>query len=252
MLTKREKTEFKTSLFELTLGGYSIVIINEICDTDCKCIIQKNLYEKGIRNLLLVPIDSGNDVLGILELASKTPRQLNNINAIKLDDVIQLLADSIKVKKAEFHKEIQAVIKENCTAIHPTVEWRFQEEAQTYLLNKSSNPNVKMKEIVFEGVYPLYGVSDIRHSSDLRNKAIQDDLIEQLSLAKQILNSANINENLPYIDELIYRVNKYTSIIKKDLTSRDEVETLSFLKHDIEPTFSHFEHSSNETQMKSK
>ena len=251
VLTKRRSDQPKTSVFELVLGDYTIEIVNEICVENCGgCIVQKTLYEQGIRNLLLIPIVNEDEVMGILEIASKTPRQLNEINAIKLEGVVQLLSESMKGKKAEFQKEIQAVIKENCTAIHPTVEWRFEEEAQTYLMSKSTNPDVKMKEVVFDHVYPLYAVSDIRHSSDIRNRAIQDDLIEQLSLANQILIAAYQIEELPYLDELMFRIKNYTKKIKAELTTRDEVDILTFLKNDVENLFSHLSRLSYDTLMK--
>ena len=45
----------------------------------------------------------------------------------------------------------------------------------------------KLDEIIFEDVYPLFGQSDIKGSSDARNNAIQEDLTTQLTLAINVL-----------------------------------------------------------------
>ncbi len=103
------------------------------------------------------------------------------------------------------------MIKEKCTAIHPVVEWRFRKAVLNTIERKSASvPDAaaEMEPIVFEGVYPLYGLADIRGSSVQRSVAIQADLLTQLGLAADVLRAACDARSLPALDELRYRVDK--------------------------------------------
>jgi hypothetical protein len=93
---------------------------------------------------------------------------------------------------------------------------------------------------VFDDVYPLYGVSDIRNSSIYRNESIQHDLIAHLNLVDSLLDSVLKYRNLPIVDEMRYRVNKYKKSIKKGLNSGDEVTVLEFLHLEVDNLLDHF------------
>ena len=67
------------------------------------------------------------------------------------------------------------------TNIHPSVRWRFEQEAERRSWGLPPSP------ILFENVYPLYGISDIRGSSEERNRAIQQDLLQQFHLALAVV-----------------------------------------------------------------
>jgi hypothetical protein len=64
----------------------------------------------------------------------------------------------------------------------------------------------EMKPVVFEDVYPMYGMLDIRDSSLHRNCAIQEDLADHLRLAEDILLLAHSFKPLPVLDELAYHI----------------------------------------------
>jgi len=242
--------QLQHSIFQHVITTKKMQIINDTTEACPNCCITQSLTKTKIKNVLLAPIlGTDNEVLGVLEIISDTPRTLHEINAFKLKEIMMLLSITASRGKEELDSEIDSVIKQNCTAIHPSVEWRFKEEALTYVLEHHQNPNVKMNEVVFEDVYPLYGVSDIRNSSDLRNKAIQDDLLAQLKLAKKIIEPAFLSNQLPYLDELLYRIEKYIRLTKNELSTRTEVEILEFLQHDVEHTFSHIKHLSSEVAL---
>ncbi len=86
---------------------------------------------------------------------------------------------------------------------------------------------------------PLYGQADISGSSVARNNAIKQDLITQLELAINVLNTACKSEKLPIYAELMYRVKDCLTSVKEGLNAGDEVSILAFLKHDIYPVFNH-------------
>ena len=88
------------------------------------------------------------------------------------------------------NNEVQAIIKEKCTAVHQSVEWRFRNAAVDHMERLRQGKPSEMEPIIFKGVIPLFGQSDIRGSSEARVHSIQADLTEQLSLAGTIMRRA--------------------------------------------------------------
>lgn len=203
----------------------------------------KNLHSKGIGSILIIPIkETNNKDLAILEIASPRPFELNSISQHKLTDLIPVFEAAV-VRASEEHKNIlDATIQEKYTSIHPSVQWRFYEAAEKYHLDvHEKKENIKLDEIVFENVFPLFGQLDIKGSSMARNQAIKKDLTTQLTIAVNILKQSLKFEPLPIYDELIFRINEYLGNIKIGLKSGDEVGILSFLKSEIYPVFKHIE-----------
>jgi hypothetical protein len=121
------------------------------------------------------------------------------------------------------------------------VEWRFRNAAFNKTQLENSEAFAEMEPIVFDHVYSLYGLSDIRGSSTQRNHVIQEDLIEHLNLAKQVIDQAFKIKALPVYQEIIHRLDKYQVSIAKSLNADEESHILEFLHQDIEPLFEHVE-----------
>ena len=138
----------------------------------------------------------------------------------------------------ERRDHVQAVIKAQCTAIHPVVEWRFRAAALRFL-EADGEGQRQMEPIVFPDVIPLYGLSDIRRSSSHRSEAIAEDLIEQLSLAFAVIVEASAHRSLPGLDELGFRLERTLSEIEVGLSAEHEVGVLEFLRRDVESLFDH-------------
>ena len=83
----------------------------------------------GHRSLLLYPLHVGDQLVGLMELASPKPGDLNAFNARRLLDVVPLFATTLKRNLDELEDHVQALIKRKYTAIHSSVEWRFREAA---------------------------------------------------------------------------------------------------------------------------
>ena len=88
----------------------------------------------------------------------------------KLQELLPLFSMAVQRSVEELNSRIQAVINEQCTAIHPTVEWRFRRAVLNAFERHRGTATVvtELEPIVFEGVYPLYGLADIRGSSTQR------------------------------------------------------------------------------------
>lgn len=80
----------------------------------------------------------------------------------------------------DLDKEVQSVIKQECTAVHPFVEWRFREVALEHLERLARNQESKLEPVLFRNVYQLFGSSDVRGSTQIRNQAIREDLLEHI------------------------------------------------------------------------
>lgn len=203
--------------------------------------LYKKLKEKNIKSIILIPIKASNDNdIAVLEIASPRSLELNSINQNKLKDIIPVFKAAINRFSEEHLNVIEATIQEHYTSIHPSVKWRFVEAAESYqnqLAEKVEKPT--LDEIVFNDVYPLFGQSDIKGSSVARNIAIKEDLTAQLKLAINILNKARLAEKLPIYDELIFRINEYSTSVSKGLRAGDEIAIIDFLKREIYPVFNH-------------
>src|SRR5262249_56977020 len=91
--------------------------------------------------------------------------------------------------------------------------------------------------MVFEGVYPLYGLSDIRGSSLHRNAAMQADLVEHLRLAQAVLRVGYGTTPLPILDALAYHVGQHMAHLDTRLAPGPQLTVLDFLHREIEPLF---------------
>ncbi len=203
---------------------------------------EEYLRDQGYHTLVLAPLFSQDRLVGILELGTRSQTHMDPMGAsTQLREITALFGVAIHRGLEEREDRIQAVIKEQYTSIHPTVEWRFREAAKNYIQRMGEGEKARAEEIVFENVYPLYGLSDIRGSSTERNRAIQADLAEQLMLAHAVLLEVQQHRPMPVIDEMCFRLGQYLTEIDHELRSGDEVSILQFLRSEVEPIFPEFE-----------
>ncbi len=226
------------------------MIVEDLSTYPERSAIEDQILEKGVRNMVVAPLYYQDDLIGILELGSAVPGDLHALNTMKLREVLPLFSMAIKRSTEELNTRLQAIIKEQCTAIHPSVEWRFRQAAINWAEHRISGVISEMEPIVFDDVYPLYGVSDIRGSSRLRNAAIQDDLREHLGLAKEILELGYGHKPLPILDELAYHVGKLISQLDAGLASGDEISIIDFLHREVQPLFAHLRQFAPEMEEK--
>ncbi|MEQ9426224.1 MAG: GAF domain-containing protein [Cyclobacteriaceae bacterium] len=201
---------------------------------------EEMMLKEGYESLLMSPLFYGDKFLGILKLVSPKAGDLNSFALTKLKAVLPLFSISLKQNADENQIRIQAIIKETYTSIHPTVEWKFLKAANNMLVQTEKNGSYEQQQIVFNDVYPLYGVTDVRGSSTERNAAIQSDLIEQISIASEVLDAARGVKPMYALDELIFRLKKYEKGLKQGLSSGDEIDILDYLHNSIEPLFKNF------------
>lgn len=206
----------------------------------------KNLKTEGVKSAIFAPIADEGKLLGVLELASTQVNALNSVNANKLEDVMPYIVSAVLRSKAEEENRIGAIIQHECTSVHTSVYWRFEEEARRFIKDDIEGTNPTFREIVFKEVFPLYGQVDIKGSSHSRNTAIQRDLMIQLSEINRILGEAWNKKKLPAYEELMFRVNNHIDDIKERLQTNSEQAIFNFVMEEINPIFSHLKKSNKE------
>ncbi|SDL70395.1 GAF domain-containing protein [Kriegella aquimaris] len=206
----------------------------------------KNLKEQGIKSAIFAPIAENGELLGVMELVSEKTNELNSINAQKLEDVMPFIVAAVRRSKTEEENLIDAIIQHECTTVHSSVLWKFEEEAKRFIAEDMKGGQPSFKEIVFNDVHPLYGQIDIKNSSQARNFAIQRDLMIQLSEINGVLTVAWQKNRLPIYEELIFRVNNHIDDIKETLHTNSEQAIFDFVKKEVGPVFEHLKKTDSE------
>jgi hypothetical protein len=174
----------------------------------------KRFLEQGIGSLILAPVLKNGHLLGIIELVSRRVGELNSINANQLEIVMPYITDTIDRQYSYMQNQIQALIQNEYTTIHPSVYWKFKKEAVKFIKYRGLKKDYTLKEVTFNDVYPLYGQIDIKGSSDTRNHSVQLDLQNQLitliPLVEQLQqlsnNDSNVEQNIRNLQELVMDV----------------------------------------------
>ena len=197
------------------------------CQTDC----ERSLALQGIRSMLLIPL-----VVRAMR-ANKGTRQLAGVVGLMSDRPHNF--DGLDCKYAEelmpaFTAALRQAIQQRFTNIHPSVEWRFLQEAERRSWGLPSEP------IVFANVYPLYGISDIRGSSEERNRAIQADLLEQFQLGLLIVESVCQFHESALGEQLRLDLLDYIAKLKERVTVDAEVTALKILSDRLEVYLDYF------------
>lgn len=207
----------------------------------------KYYYDYGAKSLILCALKTDDSKLvGLLEIVSVKPGQLQLQHLTKLQPSIQLFTLALEKSGESLELQVDKITKEHFTAIQPAVEWKFTEVAFDFLEHRQISELAKMPNISFENVHPLYASIDIRNSSTERANAIQQDLMEQLNLAKNVLQKAGKIINFPLLEETNYRIEKYIYSISENLLSDDELAIYDFLQNDLEPVFRNLLHNKPE------
>lgn len=208
------------------------------------------LKKQGVKSFILVPIFDREKLLGILELSSPRVGDFNSVNASKLDYILPFIQDKLSHITVDMENEIEAIIQKEYTSIHPSVLWRFKEEAFEFIKNRSMGLEYTLKEIVFHEVYPLYGQIDVQGSSNSRNAAIQKDLILQvqdlISLFELIFGKAP----LPLFEQKIYELKNYLEELNQLISSHIEQRLQNYIVSEIHTILNNFKSNTSDSQIK--
>lgn len=252
MLGKKEKLKCNDNLcgysYDLLIDQRKPLIVADVDRFDdlSKSGLSKALRNASLKSYIIAPINNGKEFLGFLELGSNNKYDLNGASLQKLDAVMPILAMAISRFKREDQNRREAIIQQECTTIHPSVKWRFEEEANKFIERKLNNEQPVFSDIVFRNVYPLYGQLDIKGSSEKRNQAVRADLIKQLLLVNDVLHWATKKTRMPIYEQLSTRVETFLEELDKELHSGSETTLIGFLETEIHPVFEQLKTNDNE------
>ena len=221
------------------------LVISDVSRFDImsKSTMSQTLKEQKIESFIVAPLIHEGELLGLLELAASNKYELNDSSLNRLSLVLPILTMAASRFRSETRNRIEAIIHQECTTIHPSVKWRFEEEAYRYMHSQHGGETARFKEITFSDVYPLYGQLDIRDSSEKRNDAVQADLITQINGVKKVLQKALDRTQLPAYEELIFRVDSYKGEIEKGMLAGSEHRVQAFFKSEVYPVFDYLRQS---------
>lgn len=199
--------------------------------------VEKAMLKKGIQSIIFIPLINGQgDVLGVLEVASPEPNQLNDIHVFKLHGIRSLLTFGIERSLQSFDQRVDLILQRHFTSIHPSVEWKFKEIASKLYLNQiNSDSNQNVEPIVFNDIHPLYGQADIVGSSTMRNNAIQADLLLNLELVMDVLQATKEHMNYNLLDAYMLTVEQLRSELMNNYVSSHESQVVDFLTIEVHP-----------------
>ncbi len=203
----------------------------------------KKLVASKFKSYIVAPLIHEEELLGFMELAANLRYELNTATLSRLSEILPILAMAHKRFMTEDQNRIEAIIQQECTTIHASVKWRFEQEAEKFMNKQLKNEQPVFKDIIFNNLYPLYGQMDIKGSSGKRNEAVSKDLIRQINGVKKVLKYAFQHTRMPAYEELIFRLDTYKTELKKGLSAGSEHKILGFLKSDIYPLFDHLQQS---------
>lgn len=213
------------------------VVLTDDMQSRTKDPVVNGFLKQGIKSHAVIPLILDDEIVGMIEFGAKKVGQLNMVQVKRFHELFPVFAIALRRSKEEMNDRIRAIIQEECTAIHPVVEWRFWEAATNMLDALQKGEAAKMENIVFEEVVPVYGATDIRNSSVERNSAIQSDMEEQLNLAKSVLLYAASSREIPLLDHLVFKTDNHLETVRSGLKAGDEVSILEFIQGELEPVF---------------
>ena len=201
-----------------------------------KSSLSKNLKNnKQVGSYIISPLIYEGNLLGFMELASPRKYELNGSSLAQLDQINPIFSMAIARFKREAQNLREVIIQQECTTIHPSVKWRFDEEADRYIKAQYAGEQPIFNDIVFSNVYPLYGQLDIKGSSQRRNEAIKADLLKQIKGIRKVLAGAMKEKKMPVYEQLIYRLDTFRNDLRLGVSSGGEQRIQNFISHELRP-----------------
>ncbi|MBE9585205.1 GAF domain-containing protein [Mucilaginibacter sp. JRF] len=203
-------------------------------------VVLRIIKKAGVTAYTLIPIYYNKKLAGAMELHSKKELIIDEVLLSKLQRAIPLLAQLFQYSIDRFNSAIDVILKDKFTALQPSVQWKFNEVALTYLRGlKTSDRIPTIDTVVFEDMYPLFGAIDIRNSTIERNVALQEDLKQLLNVLGDTLKTVKEHVDMSLIDKLLYNVQEWKIRISEYTNANDEVMLRAFLDTEVDPLLKH-------------
>ncbi|MGI9582423.1 GAF domain-containing protein [Chryseobacterium sp. RRHN12] len=188
------------------------------------------LKDNNVNSFMVIPIMKDGELLAIMEFTSPIAGSFNGLKLKKLEFFTDMVLFSLNRFYFEKNYQIEAIIQREYTTIHDSVVWKFRNEAEKYFTASLGKKIYTLKQISFKNLTPLFGVSDIRSSSEKRFNLMLQDLNQQIESLNEILTLTN-SESEKFLLALDIFENELNNEIKADTEQRFQ----RLLREEIHP-----------------
>lgn len=247
---EEEKEQLYNRLGNILKENGIEVLFDNIPGMSGNSLLERNVSNIPFSKFLIRAIVDKQQLIGMIEIAfNSTDSKEQVLQRIKAIEPYLVLAMRSSIR--HFHSMLDKVVKENFTAIQPSVEWKFAEQAWKYIRGLEKNISANLETLTFDEVYPLYGIIDIRNSSSERSRCIQNDLLSQLQYIEETILSmkrfTKLEEN-EYLNNLLFKNKTMKERVMDVLLAEDEMRVNEYLEHEIKSLFRHFSHDKIEIE----
>ncbi|WP_316838391.1 GAF domain-containing protein [Pedobacter gandavensis] len=197
--------------------------------------IEKHILDRKFGSFILAPVIKNGIILGVLEVTSPQVRLLNSINARKLEVVMPYLSDKLEKISIEMESNIQALIQQKYTALHPSVRWKFRQAIKHELNEMPGEGQAADQEIIFDNVIPFYGQVDVKGSSQSRNLSVKKDLELQINSALSLINNIRKDDRTKQLSYFYKELQGLMIKVKTLFQADTEQQINEYLDGDIRP-----------------
>ena len=234
--THHNLDEFKDSLFGRVYESGEMEIIEDFRTASGLTAQDRRMaVEYGWESIVAAPLFDHDQVIGILVIKGVKANDLGQIDRLRIEKLIPIFSLTIRRTIDGVEAQVESIIKQQCTAVHPSLDWRFRQAALNVLDRRQRGESDQMEPIAFNNVYPLFGQADIRGSSVARNQAAQDDLTEHIDLALTALKRCNRDQQVPFVGVLAQELDGFKKRLGRGLHSGDETSLVNFIHGEVEP-----------------
>lgn len=193
------------------------------------------LLNLGFRSLILIPLkDNEGRIIGLMEIAGREPGIFNAFQILKLRELSPLLEWAVQRRREDVDNRISSIIKDQYTALHPSVEWKFTENAFEYMNAMDSGmTDQAISPVYFRQVFPLYGQADIVGSSGIRNRAIKQDFHENLTDLNILFDQCLEVIEFPLLKQYKLDIENFIKDISDGVNPEEESNLITFFKNKI-------------------
>ena len=223
-VSKLTADEFRGSIYDQTFQSREVVVVDDLTELENPTRLEKLLIQHNIRSILIAPLlNQAQHVIGLVELGSPQANGLNAFVGLQFREIRNLFRTAVERSREYIDNRIEAIMREQYTSLHSSIEWRFTEAAFNILERQEAGEQDQPEVIKFKEVYPLYGQADIVGSSRLRNAAIYQDLFDNMRAGRFFLNRAQELVDFPLTKQVILQMDNHLKVSVDNFDNSHEI-----------------------------
>jgi len=228
--------DFAGSIYEKAFKSKEVLVVEDLRSLPHPTRMERELMRLGFRSFLIAPLlDQDKNVIGVVELGCPGAYGINAFLELKFREIRGLFRTAIERSREYIDNRIEAIMREQYTSLHSSVEWRFTEAAFEILQQLDQGLTPVSPAIAFSNVYPLYGQADIVGSSGIRNAAIYQDLVDNLRAGRYFLSTALNIIAFPLIHQVIRAIDDALETEVDDFDNGHEIRFGELIHAQLSP-----------------